>query len=291
MDKKMVGFLSGAIIIVLGCSCSVFAKKTILGKKDVVVRSSRSMNPSRSVSATRSVESEKLETIAKIKKKFSAAVLLHGLAGTCDKLQKALSAQNEQEKQEAALGIVSSLLTLAGDSAEKDDIGKERVATRAAKLTDKLLDMLKAGEVDVNEFAKFSYLSELAATKDHGARKELLASWFKSKETAKKVLMEVFLALKMRTDVLLPDVFKTLNTTITRGWDVASVRSADLDEDGCEISQSVLKLISMFWTFVSDVYKKEDIGKYLKTQLMHVWDFIKNEVMEGIEEELAEEAK
>jgi hypothetical protein len=62
---------------------------------------------------------------AKLNRKVTSA-FLHGLANTCSQLGNALSANNEKEKQQAAIGIVGSLLSMAGSITAEREKKEER---------------------------------------------------------------------------------------------------------------------------------------------------------------------
>jgi hypothetical protein len=122
-----------------------------------------------------------------IKRKLSASILLHGLEKTCSKLEDALSADTQEEKQKAAIGIISSILGLAGDAAAKEESDKEKNASR---------------NVDENcsSTDQFDYISKLSMAKSIEEKNALIKQMFGSQESAHSILVEALVAFKERTN-------------------------------------------------------------------------------------------
>lgn len=133
-------------------------------------------------------------------RKFSISRLLTGLGSTCFHLGVAIMSPDDQGKQQAVLGIVGSLLSMAGgivDEQEKEKLGKGDVAERTRRLEGLVrncFEEIKANPLYLEKVEKINN-DQLRSAPDYSGAK-FFDELETSGEAIQELITEIFYALR-----------------------------------------------------------------------------------------------
>jgi len=234
-------------------------------------------------------------------RKFSLSKLLHGMAHVCNNIGNATVAETKQEKQQAALGVVGSMLNLAGDMSEKEEqeeneksrsLKKVVFVDTSADFINQFIEDIDWQEIAVKRDVKTFLLDQLVQIKTKHARKKAILEKLQTKATRKVLWKEVFTILKEFGESqfvplvasLMQDIGVQLDHLVNRLNRNIRVEGAD-GIDGVdgeeEVSEDVVDLLKAIWNFAMDILEKEKgVATYVKEQFFLLLDYLYDEFLE-----------
>lgn len=208
-------------------------------------------------------------------RKISVSRLLTGLGSTCLNLGMAIMSPDDQSRQQAALGIVASLLTMAGgivgeqekEKADRDAGAPESdLAERKRRLEGIVRSCIE--EIKDNPL----YLEKVAL---RGLGGQFLNDIEISGEAIKELIVEMLYSVR--------DTFKEGLTFI------GITRSMNKDgENVGKIDQKAMGFMEAIMHFITTTLQQEDTFSYLKEQLFLLVDYVKETVGMSFVKEVAE---
>ena len=208
-------------------------------------------------------------------RKISVSRLLTGLGSTCLNLGMAIISPDDQSKQQAALGIVASLLTMAGGIVGEQE--KEQEDRDAGVPESDLAERKKRLEVIVRsciEEIKDNplYLEKVAL---RGLGGQFLDDIEISGEAIKDLIVEMLYSVR--------DTFKEGLTFIS----ITRSMNKDVENIG-KIDQKAMGFMEAIMHFITTTLQQEDTFSYLKEQLFLLVDYVKETLGMSFVKEVAE---
>ncbi|MBY0354028.1 hypothetical protein K2W90_06730 [Candidatus Babeliales bacterium] len=245
-------------------------------------------------------------------KKIATSTFLNDLAKTCDKVGKAVGAQDQKQRQQAACEIVGSLLSLAANVTQKNE--KDRAAKsadQATRIAQEIEEIMCASSecrsVD-------GACNKTILTPD---KKRLAAIERKISMNDKEFSENFFASITPFVQENIVAVVKHLKhnrlhfrdqTIADMAIDFADDVMEDIDkpvtnsdgkpvvDDGTQVSQEVLTLMGSIWHLVKKVLKQnKNVLTYLKEQAIllsaYMYERIVGEVQEDFFDKMEESLK
>ena len=254
-------------------------------------------------------------------KKIATATFLSDLAKTCDKVGKAIGAQDQKERQQAACEIVGSLLSLAANVTaqnEKDKAAKE--ADQTTRIAYAIEELAKTLADDCSSCTKSMTLDALTLAdiqvKVRFNNQEFSENLFaRITPFVEKNIVPVVKYLKSQqqtfrdaaTDQIVARVEDAANFAPTPGStsvidnvtdmalevvdgvmdNIDKPNQADMPvlEDGTQLSLEVLSVMASIWHLIESIlHQNKNVGLYLKEQAILLSSYMYERIVGEIDE-------
>ncbi|MBY0353989.1 hypothetical protein K2W90_06520 [Candidatus Babeliales bacterium] len=245
-------------------------------------------------------------------KKIATSTFLSDLAKTCDKVGKAVGAQDQKQRQQAACEIVGSLLSLAANVTEKNE--KDRAAksadqtTRIAQGIEEIMcasSECRSVDGTCNRTVLTPDKKRLAAIERKISMndKEFSENFFASitpfvQENIVAVVKHLKNNRTQFRDQTIEDMAIDFTDGVMENIDkpVTTPDGQPVVDDGTQVSQEVLTLMGSIWHLVKKVLKQNKHAlTYLKEQAIllsaYMYERIVGEVQEDFFEKMEESMK
>jgi hypothetical protein len=277
--KKEIGMLKKIFLKIFVLSMFLFATN-LYSESEYLLYSSSSHSPTQDGCVENFIRGSNLVV----------ATILQGLAQTCNQVSNAIGAGTEKEKHQAALGVVGSLLNLAGAVTAQKELEKQEkkqtkglehdVTTRLIDLINKMIDATEGQNLRSVE-KKVECLEEVEKIrdiKDVEKRGLLIEKILATPTRAKRLLRGLYVVLKDFGVVNISTLVEIVKEKIRDSKNQQiSKKEEELDgrKNETVVSDDLICLVKIIWNVLLDAFKNEEgATAYLKKQFFGLVDYI-----------------
>lgn len=251
-------------------------------------------------------------------KKIATVTFLNDLAKTCDKVGKAIGAQDQKERQQAACEIVGSLLSLAAnvtaqnekDKAAKDADQTTRIACAIEELTKTLaddcssctksisLDALTLADIQVKvRFNNQEFSEDLFARIMPFVEKNIVpvVKYLKSQQQTFRDAATGQIVGRVEDAATTPGSTSVVDNITDMALEVVDGVMENIDnpnqadmpvlEDGTQLSLEVLSVMASIWHLIESIlHQNKNVGLYLKEQAILLSSYMYERIVGEIDE-------